>query len=172
MEVDRLKAKVSNRYEIEARTLEHMIVRQGNAGAYEEQLKAGREALENFREALTPSPEVVAREKRLAEFEEKLHQTAMAVLESVRTRNTDKTGHGVKGKPANEATAIGRNIDRLRKECGWSLDQLVKESGIDKKLILSHVNKGARPTPRILKEYAQTFSKALGRTITAPDLEK
>jgi hypothetical protein len=69
-------------------------------------------------------------------------------------------------------TTIGQNIDSLRKECGWSYDKLAAETGIDKKLILSHVNKGAKPVPRILKEYAQAFSKALGRTITAPDLEK
>lgn len=69
-------------------------------------------------------------------------------------------------------TYIGGNIDKLRKECGWSLDKLAEETGIDKKLILSHVNKGARPIPRILKEYAEAFSKALGRRITAPDLEK
>ena len=73
---------------------------------------------------------------------------------------------------ASEATAIGRNIDILRKECGWSFDVLAARTLIDKKSILSHVNKGVRPTPRILAEYAQAFTRALGRTITAPDLEK
>ena len=68
-------------------------------------------------------------------------------------------------------TNIARNINKLRKECGWSIDQLAKETGIDKKSILSHLNKGTRPIPRILKEYAQAFSKALNRTIIAPDLE-
>jgi DNA-binding XRE family transcriptional regulator len=75
-------------------------------------------------------------------------------------------------KTTNGAAATGRNIDTLRKECGWSFDELAEATGIDKKSILSHVNKGARPIPRILKEYAQAFSKALGRKITAPDLEK
>ena len=71
-----------------------------------------------------------------------------------------------------QATAIGQNIDRLRKESGWSYDDLAAETGIDKKLILSHVNKGARPIPRILREYAQAFSKRLERKIIVPDLEK
>lgn len=66
----------------------------------------------------------------------------------------------------------GPNIDRLRKECGWSFDQLAKETGIDKKLILSHVNKGTKPHPRIMKEYAQAFTKKLGRQITIAALEK
>jgi hypothetical protein len=70
------------------------------------------------------------------------------------------------------STRVGKNIDTLRKECGWSFDKLAGETGIDKKSILAHVNKGTRPRPRILKEYAQAFSKALGRNITAPDLEK
>lgn len=73
---------------------------------------------------------------------------------------------------ASETTAIGRNIDALRRESGWSFNKLADETGIDKKSILSHVNKGVRPTPRILKEYAQAFSRALGRKIIAPDLEK
>ena len=67
---------------------------------------------------------------------------------------------------------IGNNIDALRKECGWSFDELASKTGIDKKLILSHVNRGAKPTPRILKEYAEAFTKTLGRRIIAPDLEK
>jgi hypothetical protein len=82
-----------------------------------------------------------------------------------REDQSDQSGESV-------TTPTGRNIDRLRKECGWSLDRLAEKSGIDKKLILSHVNKGVRPIPRILKEYAQAFSKELGRTIIAPDLEK
>ena len=78
----------------------------------------------------------------------------------------------VESKSMNATTAIGRNINALRKECGWSFDKLAGEIGIDKKLILSHVNKGARPIPRILKEYAQAFSKGLQREITVSDLEE
>jgi ribosome-binding protein aMBF1 (putative translation factor) len=69
-------------------------------------------------------------------------------------------------------SSIGQNIDRLRKECGWSFDTLAKQTGIDKKQILSHVNKGTKPHPRIMKEYAQAFTKELGSHITVADLEK
>jgi ribosome-binding protein aMBF1 (putative translation factor) len=93
-------------------------------------------------------------------------------VESSRAQNRANSAQSVESKSTNGTTAIGRNIDRLRKECGWSLDKLAKETGIDKKSILSHVNRGARPIPRILREYAQAFSKELGRRITAPDLEK
>jgi len=92
--------------------------------------------------------------------------------EHPRTQTNANSAQDVESKPPNAATVIGRNINRLRKECGWSLDKLAEETRIDKKLILSHVNKGATPVPRILKEYAQAFSKALERRIIAPDLEK
>jgi hypothetical protein len=67
---------------------------------------------------------------------------------------------------------IGRNIDRLRKECGWSFDDLVDKTGIDKKNILAHVNEGRKPRPRTMKEYAQAFSKEQQREITVAELEK
>jgi ribosome-binding protein aMBF1 (putative translation factor) len=67
---------------------------------------------------------------------------------------------------------IGKNIDKLRKECGWSFDDLRNKTGIDKKLILSHVHGKSSPTPRLLKEYAQAFARELNRKMTANDLEK
>ena len=86
--------------------------------------------------------------------------------------NPKRTNKGDEPKEAPRASRIGPNINALRKECGWSFAELSKASGIDRKLILSHVNKGAKPTPRIMKEYAETFTKRLGRRVTAPDLEK
>ncbi len=95
----------------------------------------------------------------------RLEQKALESPDAVR-RGTPKEG------ASNTQKSIGRNIDCLRKECGWSYDNLAQETGIDKKSILSHVKKGVLPFPRIRKEYAQAFSKALKRTITALDLEK
>jgi hypothetical protein len=65
-------------------------------------------------------------------------------------------------------TALGRNIDRLRKECGWSFDQLAEKTGLDKKLILGHVNDGNGTHPRTVKVYADAFSKELGRRLQLP----
>ncbi|NLT68042.1 MAG: helix-turn-helix transcriptional regulator [Acidobacteria bacterium] len=67
-------------------------------------------------------------------------------------------------------TTLGRNIDRLRLELGWSYDDLARVSGISKKRILDHVNKGTRPWPHVLKEYSDTFTKAFGRPISVADL--
>jgi DNA-binding XRE family transcriptional regulator len=71
-----------------------------------------------------------------------------------------------------ETSQPGQNINRMRKECGWSFDELARQTGIDKKSILSHVHKKSKPHPRIMKEYAQAFSKALDRPISVADLEK
>jgi hypothetical protein len=71
----------------------------------------------------------------------------------------------------NYPTALGRNIDRYRKECGWSFDRLAEATGLDKKLILGHVNEGKGAYPSTLKTYADGLSKKLGRTVTVADLE-
>jgi Helix-turn-helix len=74
--------------------------------------------------------------------------------------------------PRTYKTPLARNIDRLRHECGWSLDQLAEESGIAKQLILRHINQGKNATPRILKKYAQAFSRGLNRSVLVEELLK
>jgi hypothetical protein len=68
-------------------------------------------------------------------------------------------------------TPLGININRLRKECGWSFDELAKQAGVDKSLILRLVNDGKGAHPRTLKLYADAFARELKRSITVPDLE-
>jgi hypothetical protein len=69
------------------------------------------------------------------------------------------------------ATPLGRNLDRLRRESGWSFDEMAKATEIDKKLILGHVNKGKNARPGTLATYAYTFTEKLGRPVTVADLE-
>jgi hypothetical protein len=68
-------------------------------------------------------------------------------------------------------SVVGSNIDRLRKECGLSFDDLAAATEIDKKLILGHVNAGTSPYPRTLSKYALVFTKKLGRRVTVAELE-
>jgi hypothetical protein len=68
-------------------------------------------------------------------------------------------------------TRLGRNIDRLRKECGWSFDKLAKKTGLDKKLILGHVNEGKGAYPKTIKVYADAFARDLNRTVEVAELE-
>jgi hypothetical protein len=78
-------------------------------------------------------------------------------------RSTGEAGPAGLGK-----TAI--NIDRLRKECGWSLNDCERWTGLDKKLIRGHIaGKSARL--KTLRVYAQAFSRELKRTVTVSDLE-
>jgi hypothetical protein len=68
-------------------------------------------------------------------------------------------------------SALGRNVDRFRKECGWSFDDLSNTTKIDKKTILRHVNDGGSAYPRTVKRYADAFSKRLGRAVSTEELE-
>ena len=74
-------------------------------------------------------------------------------------------------KRAKIQTLLGRNVNRLRKECGWSFDELAKQAGVDKSLILRLVNDGKGAHPKTLKLYADAFARELNRSITVPDLE-
>jgi hypothetical protein len=67
-------------------------------------------------------------------------------------------------------TALGRNINRLRRECGWTFNDLAKATDLDKKLILGHVNKGKGINPSTLRTYADAFSEKLGRSVTVAEL--
>ena len=89
--------------------------------------------------------------------------------------NSEKTAAHIDAKRAMSANlkmCIGANIERLRKECGWSLDVLSQKTGLDKKSILNHVHGRSKPNPRTQREYAQAFTKELRRAITANDLEQ
>jgi hypothetical protein len=68
-------------------------------------------------------------------------------------------------------TPLGRNIDRLRKECGWSFDDLADKTDLDRRLVLGHVNEGKGALPRTLRRYATAFSDALNRPVTVAELQ-
>lgn len=63
-------------------------------------------------------------------------------------------------------TVLGRNLSRLKMECGWSVDDLAKETGINRSLILDHLNQGKKAYPSTLAKYAAAFTTKLGRAIT------
>ena len=63
-------------------------------------------------------------------------------------------------------TVLACDIDKYRKECRWSLNTLARETGIDKKLILGHVNKGKGMQMDTVKAYERAFTKKLNRPIT------
>jgi hypothetical protein len=68
-------------------------------------------------------------------------------------------------------TNLGRNIDQLRQDCGWSYNDLEKSTGISKRLIIDHIFGRRQPQPKNLKLYADNFSRQLKRSITVSDLQ-
>jgi hypothetical protein len=86
---------------------------------------------------------------------------------------TGQTTAGPEREPPQKSygSPMGRNLDRLRLESGWSFDDMAKATEIDKKLILGHVNKGKKAYPSTLATYARVFTEKLGRPITVAELK-
>ncbi len=104
---------------------------------------------------------------RVAEWQAKISDASAKLPDSAHVAETSVSG---RNKRRTSAT-LGGNINRLRKECGWSFNELARRSGLEKKLILGHVNGGKGVHPNTLKTYADTFTKKLGRTVTVAELE-
>jgi hypothetical protein len=90
--------------------------------------------------------------------------TANPILEGPLQSQPAKVANGA-------ATLIGRNINRFRKECGWSFDELADKTGLEKKLILGHVNEGKGAHPSTMKRYADAFTMGLKRNVTVEEIE-
>ena len=68
-------------------------------------------------------------------------------------------------------TALARNIDRYRRECGWGFETLAEKSGMGLEHIKDHVYRGKQAQGPTLRVYADTFSKRLEKEITIEMLE-
>lgn len=62
--------------------------------------------------------------------------------------------------------SIAENLQRLKKECHWSYEELATQVDLDKKLVIGHVKHGKGTQPETLKKYARAFSDYLGRPIS------
>lgn len=63
------------------------------------------------------------------------------------------------------------NLQRLRKDCGWSYEDLALQVDLDKKLVIGHLKHGKGLQPETLGKYARAFSDWLNRKILPADLE-
>jgi len=68
-------------------------------------------------------------------------------------------------------TAFGRKLDDLRRECGWTYEQLAEKVGISLDRVKAHISRGEGAHVATLKAYADLFSKELKRHVTVADLE-
>lgn len=95
----------------------------------------------------------------------------MVIFPAQEHDDTSKQEAGRK-KTESYKTALGRNIDEFRKECGWSFDKLAEKTGLYKTTILAHVRRGTGPRAATLKYYADAFTEGLNRPVTVADLER
>ena len=67
---------------------------------------------------------------------------------------------------------VGRNVRQIRKERGWSQEDLAFESGLDRTYI-SGVERGVRnPTVLVLEELAQALKVPAARLLEAVQRER
>jgi DNA-binding XRE family transcriptional regulator len=67
-------------------------------------------------------------------------------------------------------SSLGSNLERLRNECGWTVEALAEAVEVERRTVFRHL-KGTSPRPAVMRRYAEAFSKALGRKITILDLK-
>lgn len=67
---------------------------------------------------------------------------------------------------------IAENLQRFKKECHWSYEELATQVDLDKKLVIGHVKHGKGMHPETLKKYARAFSDCLGRPISTSELHE
>lgn len=69
------------------------------------------------------------------------------------------------------ASRIVANINRHRKNCGWSINDLSDKAKIERKLVQAHLHGKHTPNWSTLKKYADAFTEGLGKPVTVEDLE-
>ncbi len=122
-----------------------------------------------------------------AELDE-LRATYQAEAEEIRTRvDAIREAHGyppvhdgtVHTSSAHGEAAPGRDSSRkpgqklraLREECGWTVEGLAAEIGLDKSNVQDHLTGRTKPRASTLRAYSDAFTKALKRTVAISDCE-
>jgi DNA-binding XRE family transcriptional regulator len=88
----------------------------------------------------------------------------------------EEAGHAVKPQrlhhrqEAGPTDSLGRNIDRLRTECGLSQEELADKIGVRREAVIQHINRGVTPQPKTLRHYAKVFSAFLHREVTLSEI--
>jgi hypothetical protein len=63
------------------------------------------------------------------------------------------------------AISIGHQLQQLRREAGWSIDELVNQVGLVRSSVYDHLRDTKTPHEDNLKQYEKQFSARLGRPI-------
>lgn len=69
-----------------------------------------------------------------------------------------------------QSEQVGDRIDRLRNECGLTVEQLAEAIQLDRSSVLDHTANRAMPRRSTLKRYRDYFSQALDRRLSVQDL--
>jgi ribosome-binding protein aMBF1 (putative translation factor) len=118
-------------------------------------------------------PSGVSRDE-LDEYVKKLRKRPMPDL------SRDQALHLIKDKPEIQLntseplhleSTLRENLQRLRKKCGWSYEELAEQVHLDKKVVIGHLKHGKGMQPETLKTYAAAFSEWRDYRISPEDLD-
>ena len=73
-------------------------------------------------------------------------------------------------KPSEQKESTGQQIDRLRKECRWTIEELAEKVGINIRTVQRHIADKSSPYSRHLSGYERAFSKALNIKVVISNL--
>jgi DNA-binding XRE family transcriptional regulator len=118
--------------------------------------KEFREAMKDEIEAVTNSFSLFGSQRMLLESQ---FLTPPEQKASVRPRPLPTTS------PTPETESIGTQVERLRKECHYSPDELAVKIGIDVTTVRRHINDRTVPNDKTIWAYERFFSSLLKRPI-------
>ena len=76
----------------------------------------------------------------------------------------------LQGDRPRSVTAVGKNIERLRFEIGFSYEELASRMGVEKKTVWANASGRTMPRPQTLKLYADVFSDKLDRPVSVEEI--
>ena len=81
----------------------------------------------------------------------------------------ERTSQQIKEKPhvpaASDSISIGKQIEQLRLECEWTVEELAERIGVQPRSVYRHEADDSRPTKLNLRVYSRVFSQVLERTV-------
>ena len=76
----------------------------------------------------------------------------------------------LQGDRPRSVTAVGKNIERLRFEIGFSYEELASSMEVERKTVWANASGRTMPRPQTLKLYADVFSDKLGRPVSVEEI--
>lgn len=180
MELPDGRFTLSDRYdETESKVVRSQFVALAQRAAIAADLSNGDDALEAWFRHLKGGPryrpiEVVHYDGHSVEDLESGWLDALCLSSAEACEALETTAYGAAHRARSASIAdtrpkLAQNLEKLRRECGWTLDRLAEEAGLHRTTVIRHA-RGHSARPANVKQYADAFARGLGRSVSIDDL--